>query len=237
MVRVRTASTPARCHSQDGIRAQARAGGNTRMPRGAGPGAGAPYRYISVRQARCASIPTTFCSSTAGTSASSTWWLRPTRRPACRAAISRSSWWPGSKPARSSPPPSMSGRVASSHAAPGPQAAATITSRPGGLDTECAGAVRGQRRAPHGPGRVDAVGRVTAAPAVHGQSHPHVDRERRVPVPGQRLSRSGQVTRRRGHLAVLVRLLRRRRKIGWRSARAVPRARRACRRRARCRCR
>ena len=44
MVRARTPSTPARCHSQDGIRRQTAAGGGTRMPAGAGPGAGVPNR-------------------------------------------------------------------------------------------------------------------------------------------------------------------------------------------------
>ena len=42
IVRARTSSTPARCHSQDGMRIQVRGGGQTRIPGGAGPGAGSP---------------------------------------------------------------------------------------------------------------------------------------------------------------------------------------------------
>ena len=79
MVRARTSSTPARCQSQDGIRTQVRGGGQTRIPGGAGPGAGSPNRSNSSRQARFASAPTTFCSSTAGISASNTRSERPIR--------------------------------------------------------------------------------------------------------------------------------------------------------------
>ncbi len=81
MVRARTASTPARCHSQDGIRRQVSGGGQTRMPGGTGPGAGRPNLSSSRRQARCASTPVTFCSRTAGTRASMTSPVRPMRRP------------------------------------------------------------------------------------------------------------------------------------------------------------
>ena len=79
-VRARTPSTPARCHAQEGILAQVRAGGKTRIPGGAGPGGGSPYLSMSVRQARRASAPTTFCSRMAGTSASNTRPDRPIRR-------------------------------------------------------------------------------------------------------------------------------------------------------------
>ncbi len=109
MVRARTASTPARCHSQDGIRVQVRGGGNTRMPAGAGPGAGSPCLSSSSRHARWASSPTTFCSSTAGTSASSTRAERPIRVPRCRRASSRSSGCAGANPSGSSSAPSMPG--------------------------------------------------------------------------------------------------------------------------------
>ncbi len=77
IVRALTASTPARCHSQDGMDAQPAGAGGTRIPAGAGPGAGSPNRRSSVRQARVASLPTTFCSSTAGTSDSMTSKDRP----------------------------------------------------------------------------------------------------------------------------------------------------------------
>ena len=55
MVAARTPSAPARCHSQDGMAAQVAAGGQTRIPAGAGPGAGRPNRRSSRRQARNAS--------------------------------------------------------------------------------------------------------------------------------------------------------------------------------------
>ena len=139
IVRARTASAPARCHSHDGIRAQVRAGGKTRMPRGAGPGAAEPYRYIRIRHARCASMLTTFCSRTAGTRASMTRWLRPMRRPSCRVASWRSSGCRGRKPSRSSRAPSRSGTVSSSHAAPGPQASDTMTPARAGSTRSVAG--------------------------------------------------------------------------------------------------
>ena len=77
MVLARTASTPARCQSQDGIDRQAAGAGNTRIPAGAGPGAGRPCQRSSRRQPRYASMLSTFCSSTAGTRASSTRSVRP----------------------------------------------------------------------------------------------------------------------------------------------------------------
>ncbi len=98
------------------------------MPRGAGPGAGRPNLVSRMRQARWASMLTTFCSSTAGTRASITRWLRPMRKPLCRAASWRTSGCgPGSKPSRWSAAPSISGSVSSSQAAPGPQAAAAMS--------------------------------------------------------------------------------------------------------------
>ena len=82
IVRERLPSTPARCQSQDGIRVQTAGGGQTRSPAGPGPGAGSPCRFTSQRHAPRASRPVTFCSSTAGTSASKTRPVRITRRPA-----------------------------------------------------------------------------------------------------------------------------------------------------------
>ena len=55
------------------------ADGGTRMPAGAGPGAGFPYQVTSRRKAAIASRPITFCSSTAGTNASITRPVRGTR--------------------------------------------------------------------------------------------------------------------------------------------------------------
>ena len=66
------------------VPASARPSGNTRMPAGAGPGAGSPCRVTSRRQAAAASRPITFCSSTAGISASSTRPVRGTRSPTSR---------------------------------------------------------------------------------------------------------------------------------------------------------
>ena len=74
-----------------------------------GPGAGPPNRSSRYRQARRASAPTTFCSSTAGTRASSTRPVRPIRTPWYRVDSSRSTGWAGSKPARSSSAPSAPG--------------------------------------------------------------------------------------------------------------------------------
>ena len=124
-VRERDRSTPARCHSQDGTVAQVRASGWTQSPpgrRSTGPGAGSPYRRTSVRKARHASRPVTFCSRTAGTSDSSTRRDRGTRQPACRRQVSRRTGCAGSKPAGSSAAPSRSGRVSSDQPAPGPHA-------------------------------------------------------------------------------------------------------------------
>lgn len=45
-------STPARCHSQDGINAQVRGAGMTYIRSGAGPGAGSPNFRTSNRHAR-----------------------------------------------------------------------------------------------------------------------------------------------------------------------------------------
>ncbi len=130
IVWARTPSTPARCQSQEGMRAQARGGGNTRMPPGAGPGAGDPWARSRNRQARWASRPTTFCSSTAGTSASKTRPVRPTRRPAYRSASAPITAWRAAKPARSSWKPSWAGTRSSSQLAPGPQAwAVTVAPR------------------------------------------------------------------------------------------------------------
>ena len=100
IVRARTSSTPARCHSQDGMSVQVRGGGQTRIPGGAGPGAGSPNLSTSSRHARLASAPTTFCSSTAGTSASNTRPDRPIRSAGCRRSISPSSGCTGVEPGR-----------------------------------------------------------------------------------------------------------------------------------------
>ena len=86
---------------------------------------------MSVRQARRASAPTTFCSSMAGTSASNTRPDRPIRRCAYRRSISASNGCAGWKPVRSSSAPSSPGRAASTQAAPGPQAqASTVVPSP-----------------------------------------------------------------------------------------------------------
>ncbi len=77
----RWGSTPARCHSHEGMAAHCSAVGKTRMPAGAGPGAGSPNRMLSRRQAAKASRPTTFCSITAAIRASRTRPVRGTRRP------------------------------------------------------------------------------------------------------------------------------------------------------------
>ena len=81
IVSARTPSTPARCHSQDGIRRQTAGSGKTRMPAGAGPGGSVPNLDSRILQARCASRITTFCSRIAGTSASISRPDRPSRNP------------------------------------------------------------------------------------------------------------------------------------------------------------
>ena len=153
IVRARTASTPARCQSQDGMACQVAADGTTRIPAGAGPGAGDPCHVSSRRQARCASMLTTFCSSTAGTRASSTRSVRLIRRPGSCCTRSRSRGCAGRKAAGSSRAPSRSGRVSSSHAAPSPQAAARILV-PSAVAS--AGQIRASRSVP-GPSGVSDV--------------------------------------------------------------------------------
>ena len=129
IVRERWGPTPARCHSHDGMRRQVSADGGTRMPSGAGPGAASPNRLTSVRNEAWASLPVTFCSSTAGTSASTTRPVRGTRSPGCRAAESTSRGWRGRKPSAASRAPSRSGSPAMTSAAPCPHACACTSCR------------------------------------------------------------------------------------------------------------
>ncbi len=125
-VRDRFGSTPARCHSHDGMRRQRSGDGSTRMPAGTGPGAGSPCARISCRHARLASSPVTFCSSTAEAIASKTWLVRMRRSADSRRCASRSSGCAEtSRSDQSSPSPSSSGTPAMAHSAPGPQARAS----------------------------------------------------------------------------------------------------------------
>ena len=118
-------STPARCHSQEGIRPHSTADGHTLMPSGAGPGAAEPNLVTNSRQDRRASAPTTRCSSTAGTSDSKTSAVRGMRSPGTARRVRCSSGWLEQSTAdQSSPAPSSSGSWSSAHAAPGPQAVA-----------------------------------------------------------------------------------------------------------------
>ena len=128
-VRDRDRSTPARCHTQDGTRRQTSGAAAPAARAGscAGPGAGSPYVRISVRQARQASRPVTFCSSTAGTSDSRTRPVRGTRQPGCRRHSSRTTGWRGRKPLGSSSAPSIAGSSSSTRPAPGPQAVAATS--------------------------------------------------------------------------------------------------------------
>ena len=113
IVRARTRSTPARCHAQEGMRDPGTGGGHTRIPGGAGPGAGSPYRSMSIRQARVASAPTTFCSSMAGTSASNTRPDRPIRSAGCRRSSRAATGAPaGSRSGRRPRPAARAGRRA-----------------------------------------------------------------------------------------------------------------------------
>ena len=177
--------------------AQVAAGGQTRSPSGAGPGAGRPNRRSSSRQVRNASRPTTFCSSTAGTSASSTRPDRPMRPPACRKASSRSSGWAGRKSPGRSRAPSRSGSavqhpVRAGPPGPGPHPGAgpgqdAACPRPAGGHAEGGRARRGERGPPDRAVGVGAEGRVAAAVPVHAQEQAGVQRERRQPVPAESL--------------------------------------------------
>jgi hypothetical protein len=119
----------------------------TTIPSGAGPGAGSPYLRSSHRHARQASRPTTFCSSTAGTSASKTRDDLPIRNPGLRAARSATNAavravrgseraaraTPASmraKSSTSSSAPRSRGNASSSHSAPGPHAWPRISPPP-----------------------------------------------------------------------------------------------------------
>ena len=79
IVDARLLSTPARCHSHDGINAHVRGAGITYIRAGAGPGAGSPNFRTSSRHARYASSVVTFCSRIDGISDSSTSPLRVSR--------------------------------------------------------------------------------------------------------------------------------------------------------------
>ena len=119
-------STPALCHSHDGIWIQVLGAGITLIPRGitSGPGAGSPNLHSSSRQDREASLPVTFCSKIAGTSDSITSAVVGTRHPRYRLADCRTISWHGTNPAGSSSSPSRAGSDSINQAAPGPQAAA-----------------------------------------------------------------------------------------------------------------
>ena len=92
-----------------------------------GPGAGSPQPRISPRRPRHASVPVTFCSRIAGTRASRTAPVRPSRIPRWRRSSSATRGWSrGSKPARSSSSPIRSGTASRSRSAPGPHASASI---------------------------------------------------------------------------------------------------------------
>ena len=130
---------------------------------------------------------TTFCSSTAGTSASMTRPVRPMRSPGRR----RASWWStgctGIKPAGSSSAPSAAGSVRSSQDAPGPQAAARMVS--GGAAAPAAGAAPAGGGTMAGgerlrPGPAAAAGRDGGVRQRRGAGARHLDRAR--PVRGQR---------------------------------------------------
>ncbi|MCO5606194.1 hypothetical protein L7F22_060381 [Adiantum nelumboides] len=98
--------------------------GGTRMPAGttpAGPGAGDPNRRASSRNERRASVPVTFCSSTAGSSASHTRPVEPSRSPGRRRCASATSGWCATNADGSSSAPSSDGSRSTSQAAPGPQ--------------------------------------------------------------------------------------------------------------------
>ena len=97
-------------------------GGGTRIPAGAGPGAGVavPLQQRTARP-RGPRWPVTFCSRTAGTSASKTRPVRATRRPWC-SRCSSASTGAGRRTRPSSCAPSRSGTRSSSQSAPGPQA-------------------------------------------------------------------------------------------------------------------
>ena len=210
IVSARTPSTPALCHSQDGMRRHVLGGGKTRMPRGAGPGGGVPYFASRIRQARWASSMTTFCSRIAGTSASMRRPERPIRRPGCsRAASLMTGWRVGDQglesgnivieaegagdgveqPLRAGPPrlrPHAGGRARrGQHADRG---------RP----------VRGQRGPPDRARLVGPERRVAPAPALHGERTPHVDGERRDPLAlRRRVSHRRPSSRRRSQAAIL----------------------------------
>nr|BBJ53133.1 hypothetical protein SAVMC3_57620 [Streptomyces avermitilis] len=102
-------STPARCHSQDGINAHVRGSGITCIRPSTGPGAGSPNFRTSSRHARYASSAVTFCSRTDGISDSSTSPVRVSRSPGRRCRVTATSRWRGSKASGSSAEPSISG--------------------------------------------------------------------------------------------------------------------------------
>ena len=130
--------------------AQSRAEGASRMPSGAGPGAGVPKRVSSRRQARWASSTVTFCSRTAGISDSSTSPVRTSRSPGWRRWASRSTGCAaGSKPEGSSSAPSSAGRRSSSQSAPGPHACAPTSPSPGLTVTRSVPGPPGVREARH----------------------------------------------------------------------------------------
>ena len=191
IVSARTPSTPALCHSQDGMRRQVPGGGKTRMPRGAGPGGGVPYFASRIRQARWASSTTTFCSRIAGTSASMRRPERPIRSPGFSRAASLMTGWASAderlesrdvvieakgagkgveQPLRAGPP-----RLR-------PQGAAGRVSAGAGQHADRGRPVRGQRGPPDRARLVGLERRVAPAPALHGERAPHVDGERRDPL-------------------------------------------------------
>ena len=118
------------------MRPHSRADGQTRIPVGAGPGAGDPNLVTSSRHDRQASRPTTRCSSTAGTSDSKTSVVRGMRSPGtARRVRSSSGCRELSRSDQSSSAPSSSGTCATAHSAPLPQAVDRIA--PPGSTARC----------------------------------------------------------------------------------------------------
>ena len=81
-------SSPARCHSHDGMRRQPSMVGGANIGLGVGPGARVPWPVTTLRQAPHAWRPVTFCSNTELMSASKTRSVRLRRRPGEGATVS-----------------------------------------------------------------------------------------------------------------------------------------------------
>lgn len=159
IVAARLSSTPARCHSQDGIRDQARGSGMTAIRSGAGPGAGSPCRVSRRRQARYASSAVTFCSSTEGIRDSSTRPVLVSLRPVARRAESATRRWRGVNASGLSAAPSSSGSRSRNQSAPGPQAVASALPARRVTRSVAGPSGCGWRARRHGPGSGGTPGR------------------------------------------------------------------------------